>query len=205
MAIKISKNTHILFIGDSITDCNRSSSNKLGNGYVSIINNELSKRYPSIKITNRGVSGDTIKELAARWKEDCIDLKPDIISILIGINDTWQKYLNGVETPIETFEEYYRNILDKAVVALNPAIVLCEPFLLPLNDEQKLWHLDLDPKRRLIKGLSIEYNAIFVPLQEIFKRKSEEVGVTSLVTDGIHPTPKGHKLIAEMWIRAVLS
>lgn len=205
MAIKISKNTHILFIGDSITDCNRTGYNKLGNGYVSIIHNELSKRYPSLKTTNKGVSGDTIKELAARWKVDCIELKPDIVSILIGINDTWQKYLSGIETSIEIFEEQYRHILDKAIIALNPAIIICEPFLLPLHDEQKLWHLDLDPKRRLLKGLALEYNAIFVPLQEIFKRKSEEVGATTLVMDGIHPTPKGHQLIADMWIRAVLS
>ncbi len=204
MVISITPSSHILFIGDSITDCGRTEKPRsLGDGYVNMIADRLLQLYPKMRITNRGIGGNTSIDLAARWKEDCLDLKPSIISILIGINDTWRRYDHGIETDIATFEENYRSILDRTVVALDSSLILCEPFLLPLSDEQKLWHFDLDPKRRLIRGLADEYHAVFVPLQEAFQKVAATSGASGLAGDGVHPTQAGHALIAETWIKTV--
>ena len=196
--------SHVLFIGDSITDCGRMSLLRpLGDGFVSIIGSRLKKREIKCRITNRGVGGDRIADMASRWKEDCLDVHPTIISILIGINDTWRRYDNGIETSINAFEEHFHNIIDRTITAFKPELVFCEPFLLPLSDEQKLWHIDLDPKRRMVRGLAQEYGAVFVPLQEAFSAAAAKYGCTTLVTDGVHPTRKGHELIADTWFREV--
>ena len=204
MALSITPSSHILFIGDSITDCGRTTrSNSLGNGYVAMVAERFKPLYSKLRITNRGIDGNTSIDLVTRWKKDCIDLKPSIISILIGINDTWRRYDNGIETDITTFEENYRSILDRTVVGLRASLILCEPFLLPLTVEQKLWHVDLNPKRRLIRGLANEYGAVFVPLQEAFQKATAKRSATELADDGVHPTEVGHKLIAETWLKAV--
>lgn len=204
MAISITSSSHILFIGDSITDCGRMSLLRpLGDGFVSIIARQLKKAAPKVRVTNRGIGGDTAAEMALRWKEDCLDEKPTVVSILIGINDTWRRYDHGVETTIASFEEHLRGMLDRLAAGINPALVIGEPFLLPMTDDQKLWHIDLDPKRRLLRGLAEEYGAVFVPLQEVFLKTAATAGVALLVTDGVHPTRKGHELIAETWLREV--
>ncbi|MBN1576331.1 MAG: SGNH/GDSL hydrolase family protein [Chitinispirillaceae bacterium] len=204
MAISITPSSHLLFIGDSITDCGRREKPfSLGDGYVAMVAERLIQLYPKLRITNRGISGNTSIDLVARWKEDGLDLKPSIISILIGINDTWRRYDHGIETGIAAFEENYRSILDRTVVGLRASLILCEPFLLPLTDEQKLWHFDLDPKRRLIRGLADEYKAVFVPLQEAFQKAAATKRASELAEDGVHPTEAGHQLIAETWLKAV--
>ena len=204
MHIPISSSSHLLFIGDSITDCGRCDIPLyLGDGYVGMVAERLKQLYPKLRITNRGVSGNTSIDLVARWKEDCLDLKPSIVSILVGINDTWRKYDHGIETDISAFEENYRSLLDRTEVGLKASLILCEPFLLPLSDDQKLWHFDLDPKRRLIKGLADEYGAVFVPLQETFLNAATTGRASDLASDGVHPTQAGHRLIAETWLKAV--
>lgn len=204
MHIPISSSSHLLFIGDSITDCGRCDKPFfLGDGYVGMVAERLKQLYPKLRITNRGVSGNTSIDLVARWKEDCLDLKPSIVSILVGINDTWRKYDHGIGTDISAFEENYRSLLDRTEVGLKASLILCEPFLLPLSDDQKLWHFDLDPKRRLIKGLADEYGAVFVPLQETFLNAATTGRASDLASDGVHPTQAGHRLIAETWLKAV--
>ena len=204
MALSLLPDSHILFIGDSITDCGRSEKpNSLGNGYVARTAAELRQLYPKMRITNRGVGGNTSIDLVARWKEDCLDLKPSIVSILIGINDTWRRYDHNIITEITAFEQNYRAILDRTVVGPDAELVLCEPFLLPLTDDQKLWHFDLDPKRRLVRGLADEYGAVFVALQEAFLQAAATGSAADLVSDGVHPTDAGHALIAQTWLKAV--
>ena len=206
MSISFSPTTHILFIGDSITDCGRMSLLRpLGDGFAAIIASKMRKKDLKCRITNRGVGGDRAIDLAARWKEDCIDLKPTMVSLLIGINDTWRRYDQGLETTIDQFEEHLRDILNRTVTGLSADLVIAEPFLLPLSEEQKLWSIDLNPKRRLLRGLAEEYGAVFVPLQEKFTEAAVTAGASALVTDGVHPTRKGHDLIAEAWLEGVLS
>lgn len=175
----------------------------LGDGYVSLIGRRLKKTVPDCRITNRGVSGDRAVDLAARWKEDCLDIKPTVVSLLVGINDTWRRYDQGLETPIDEFEEHVRDLLNRVVTALGAELVIAEPFLLPMSEEQKLWSLDLNPKRRLLRGLADEYGATFVPLQEEFSKMAATVGAAALVSDGVHPTRKGHELIAGRWLAQV--
>lgn len=199
-----SSKTHLLFIGDSITACGRSMISPLGNGYVAKIAHELQKNKLKHKISNRGVGGNTTKDLEERWKKDCLELNPSLISILIGINDTWRRYDQGIEITLTDFEEYYRDILDRTIAALNATIILCEPFLVPLSDEQKLWHIDLDPKRRLIKGLAEEYRLQLLPLHALFKKAAETTNPRLLTEDGVHPTDAGHRLIADAWLQTVM-
>jgi len=202
--VRISSSSHLLFIGDSITDCGRKEEPlSLGNGYVSLIARCFAKLYPELRVTNRGSSGSTSSDLVARWKADCLDIRPTIVSIMIGINDTWRRYDQGMETTIAAFEANYRSILDQTAVGLDASLVLNEPFLLPLCDDLKLWHIDLDPKRRLIRGLANEYGAIFVPLQETLQKAARAGNACEFVVDGVHPTDLGHKLIADTWMKAV--
>ncbi|MBN1759535.1 MAG: SGNH/GDSL hydrolase family protein [Chitinispirillaceae bacterium] len=204
MQISLNPTSHVLFIGDSITDCGRVSLLRpLGDGFVSLIGRRLKKMIPSCRITNRGVSGDRVADMASRWKEDCIEVKPTTVSILIGINDTWRKYDQGMETSVEEFEEHIRDTLNRTVTGLGADLVICEPFLLPMSDEQKLWSIDLNPKRRLLRGLAEEYGAVFVPLHEKFLKATAISGASMLVTDGVHPTRKGHELIASAWLEKV--
>ena len=203
MALFSSK-THLLFIGDSITACGRSMLNPLGNGFVANIARELRKSLPKLQISNRGIGGNIIADLARRWKNDCLSLKPSLISILIGINDTWRHYDQGMETTLTDFEEHYRSILDRTVAALNATVIICEPFLLPTSDEQKLWHIDLDPKRRLIKGLAEEYHLQFLPLHSVFQEAVRNVDPLTLTEDGVHPTAEGHKVIADAWLQTIM-
>ena len=205
MPISLDATSHILFIGDSITDRGRLSLLRpLGDGYVAMIASKMRKNDLKCRISNRGVSGDRTIDLAARWKEDCIDLKPTLVSLLIGINDTWRRYDQGLETSIDQFEEHLRDILNRTVTGLGAELVIAEPFLLPLSEEQKLWSIDLNPKRRLLRGLAEEYGAVFIPLQEKFTNEAAVAGAVTLVTDGVHPTRKGHGLIAEAWLERVL-
>jgi lysophospholipase L1-like esterase len=204
MSLQFSTADHLLFIGDSITDCGRMALiNPLGNGYVAVIAHYFKKRDAKPRISNRGIGGNTSGDLAQRWEKDCLNLNPSVISILIGINDTWRHYDQGVETSLSTFEKNYRSILDRTKEQTDATLILCEPFLLPLSDEQKLWHFDLDPKRRLIRGLANEYGTLFISLHEAFQKAASASEPTRWTEDGVHPTDQGHLLIADTWIKEV--
>jgi lysophospholipase L1-like esterase len=170
---------------------------------VALIAERLTKRFPGIKITNRGISGNRIADCAGRWKKDCLELLPSHVSLLIGINDTWRYFDSNEKTEIDVFEKRYREMLDSVKPVAGIALILCEPFLVPQNDDQKLWHIDLDPKRRMVRGLADEYSAIFVPLHDAFRTASKAPDSPELTTDGVHPADAGHALIADTWMKAV--
>ncbi len=197
------KNTVIVFQGDSITDCerNRSDPNDLGDGYVRLISERListmlSVDYPqyNLKFINRGISGDKIGDLVYRWDKDCIALKPDWISILIGVNDT-------LDTPIKKFEEEYHFILKRTKSELSSRIILCEPFV--LFEDNNAYREDLNPKIEIVHKLSKEFDTILVPLDKIFKESCSSQSPAYWAPDGVHPSPKGHALIAKSWIKYV--
>jgi lysophospholipase L1-like esterase len=192
------ENTVILFQGDSITDCgrNRDDPDNLGYGYVNLITGMLSDRYSqyNINFINRGISGDKIRDLQLRWDRECIDLKPDVLSILIGVNDT-------LITPAGQFEEEYRMLLKRTTRALNSKIILCEPFLLLENNNA--YRDDLNPKIEIVHKLSEEFFTLLVPLDKIFRESCSDHSAEYWAPDGVHPTPAGHTLIAESWIEYV--
>lgn len=202
------ENARVLLIGDSVTDCGRDFNNPtdLGFGYAAMIAALFSARHPGVctAFFNRGISGHRVKDLRARWQKDCLDLKPTVVSILIGINDTWRRYDSNDPTSTEDYERDYRWLLESARAALNPAFMLCEPFLLPVPDDRKAWRVDLDPRIQVVRRLAVEYGAALVPLDGVFARAAAARRDPAFwLPDGVHPSLAGHALIAEHWLEAM--
>lgn len=199
-------NDLILFQGDSITDCGRSRTDgaSLGNGYAMMAASWLSAMVPGkrLRFLNRGISGNRAKDLRARWQADCLDLKPNWVSILIGVNDTWRRFDSNDATPMEVYETHYRQILQQSKTAGHKLIV-CEPFLLPVPQDRVAWREDLDPKIAAARRLAREFGVIYVPLDGAFAAAATQQSMEVWAPDGVHPTPTGHALIAQTWLRAV--
>lgn len=204
----IDPKSRILFQGDSVTDCGRDRQifNSPGNGYVSMIAGMLSALQPELgpECLNRGISGNRTGDLLKRWKEDCLELKPDVLSILIGINDVWRRYDRNLPTSVETYRENYRQLLEQTVQALPQVkLIFLEPFLLPVPEDRISWREDLDPKIDAARHLAREFKATYVPLDGIFNTASTIQPSAFWAQDGVHPTPAGHGLIAKSWLEAV--
>jgi lysophospholipase L1-like esterase len=149
------------------------------------------------------VSGDCAVDLLARWEEDCVALRPDALSVLVGINETWRAFDAGTATPVDAFARTYRELLARARAA-QPAVrfILLEPFSLPVAPERAAWRADLDPKIQAVRGLAQEFGARLVPLDGLFAQACARREPTYWAEDGVHPTPAGHALIAQAWLRA---
>jgi lysophospholipase L1-like esterase len=198
----------ILFQGDSITDAGRSRSNPddLGAGYAALAAAWFSALYPeqNVRFINRGISGNRAADLRQRWAADCIDLQPDWVSILIGINDTWRRYDNNEATSASAYETDYRFILEAVRRELPAArLVICEPFVLPVPADRREWRIDLDPKIAVARQLAAEFGAIYVPLDGLFAAAACQREAAFWAADGVHPSQAGHALIAQAWLRAV--
>jgi lysophospholipase L1-like esterase len=203
----------ILFQGDSITDGNRTRNNDwnhiMGHGYQYIISGNLwcDNASKQIKIFNRGVSGNKVTDLAARWQQDTLDLQPDLLSILIGINDV-SALLNGDKNySAEAYETGYRALLNSTKQALPQLqLVLCEPFVLPvgkIKDNWELYSLEVKKRQQVVKQLSVEFNAIHVAFQNTFNKALEKAPAGYWIWDGVHPMPAGHTLMAREWTKQV--
>jgi lysophospholipase L1-like esterase len=207
MSTLIGDNQVILFQGDSITDAGRSRSNDrdLGQGYPALVAAWFSAMYPekNNRFINRGISGNRAGDLRARWQQDCLDLKPDWVSILIGINDTWRRYDSNDPTPANVYEDNYRAILQTVRQNLSARLIVCEPFVLPVPQDRVRWREDLDPKIDAARRLAREFDAIYVPLDGIFAAAATRCEPAFWAEDGVHPEPAGHALIAQSWLRAV--
>jgi lysophospholipase L1-like esterase len=195
----------ILFQGDSITDCLRAEMSPMGRGYAYLASALLTARYPELRLTmiNRGVSGNKTCDLVKRWKKDCLDLEPDLLSVLIGVNNTWRRYDSNDYTPPEQFYREYHSLLTEARDRLDCQLVLGEPFVLPVPEDRKQWREDIDPKIHIVRDLAREFDAILIPYDGIFAAASTRVDPAYWAEDGVHPTDAGHALMAESWIAAV--
>lgn len=197
----------VLFQGDSITDAGRDYRNEdgLGTGYAMMAASWFSAMHPekNVKFLNRGISGNRVTDLCARWEEDCIGIKPSLVSILIGINDCWRRFDRQDPTSVEQFESNYRVILESVQEQLKARIVLCEPFVLPYPKDREMWREDLDPKIHVVRKLAKEFEATFVPLDGIFAAAAAKRHPSFWAPDGVHPSPAGHALIAQNWLTAV--
>jgi lysophospholipase L1-like esterase len=189
-----------VFIGDSVTDCDRFTIPPYGNGYVSLI--AQSGRLKG-EIINVGTSGHRLIDLENRWKKDVLAHQPDFLSIAIGINDTWRRYDDNDPTPVEDFEARYRRVLDSAIAASNPQLVLCEPFLLEVKEEMHTWREDLNPKIEAVHRLAQEYGATLVSFDKEFADLAKTRPMQELAADGIHPTEEGHAIMADLWLKAL--
>jgi len=204
----IEENAVVLLQGDSITDAGRSRSNDddLGHGYAMMTAAWFSAAWPerNVRFVNRGISGNRAKDLKARWQTDCLDLGPTLVSIMIGINDTWRHYDSHDPTSTEAYEASYRAILVDVRDKLGARIVMCEPFLLPTPPDRLAWRVDLDPKIAVVRKLAREFGAILVPLDGVFAQASTRREPEFWAADGVHPTQAGHALIAQAWLRTVV-
>lgn len=201
MKIKIPQHGVYLFQGDSITDANRNRADgaSLGSGYALMASGLYGARNPAcaVKFLNRGISGDRVKNLEARWTEECLALKPDVLSILIGINDVWRRYDAKDPTSAEIFETGYRRLLERVRRETKATVLLLEPFLLHVSAERETWREDLDPKRAAVRKMAREFDTLFIPLDELFTEAAKGSGAAFWAADGVHPTPAGHALIAQ--------
>ncbi len=203
----------ILFQGDSITDGNRSRNSDwnhvMGHGYQYIIASKLWYELPGkkLKIFNRGISGNTVMDLTARWKEDTLLLKPDLLSILIGVNDT-EAFIRGNENlSVEHYQKTYDELLQNTRHQL-PGIqlVLCEPFILPVGRVKENidnYEKEIKLRQQAVKDLAGKYKAIFVPFQAAFNKALQKAPPEYWIWDGIHPMPAGHQLMAIEWLKQV--
>lgn len=209
--MKLEVNDTILFIGDSITDTGRDRENleDLGQGYPLMIAGRLLANYPelNLKLLNRGISGDHVSHLQKRWQEDCLDLQPDIVSILIGINDTWHNIGTeafGTKEEMVQFKMEYRDILIQLKEKTTAKIVIVEPYVLPYPIDRKEWRVDLDQRIQIIRDLAEEFSTEFVPLDGPLHALGIKSGYTYLTgEDGVHPTVAGHGKIAEEWLKII--
>lgn len=197
----------ILFQGDSVTDCGRDYNNlyDLGGGYPLHVSAALAAHYPDrdYVFINKGISGNRACDLLGRWDRDCIALKPTLVSILIGINDTWRRYDSNDPTSVEVFEERYRTLLARTQEETGARLLLLEPFVLPVKPGQETWREDLDPKIHAIRKLASEYGARYVPLDGLFAAAAAIRSADHWAADGVHPSFAGHGLIAKAWLDTV--
>lgn len=205
---KLEVGSTLLFQGDSITDMNWGRNQKdrnhyLGHSYVFLIASRLHTDMPEAKLNflNRGMSGHTVADLQKRWQTDAIDLKPDVLSILIGINDVGQSVRSNKDVDPVAYKAGYRDILIRSRAA-NPnlRIVLIEPFVLPVTRD---WRNQTDRIRPVVAKLANEFNAVLIPTQKIFDEASKRGGPGHWIWDGVHPLAQGHELIARNWIEKV--
>ena len=211
-----SKHDVVLFQGDSITDAGRNrektapnDTGGLGTGYAYLTTARMLQDFADLelKILNRGISGNKVWQLEERWQADCLDLKPALVSILIGINDTWHGQRDPAQgVPLGRYESIYRNLLQKTGEQL-PGVrfVLCEPFALRCGAVTDTWFPDIDDRRAIVRKLAQEFKAVFVPFQAAFDKaiQATRTPPTYWAHDGVHPSIAGHSLMSQTWLEYV--
>ncbi len=212
--IKLKEGAVILFQGDSITDGNRGRNidpnHIMGHGYAFSIASRVGADYPEkrYQFYNRGISGNKVVDLEKRWQADTLDLKPDVLSILVGVNDANSVVFNRQPSvSVEEYEEVYQELLEKTR-ALFPEIilVLCEPFVLKVGRMNEKWeasYSDMLKRQAIVRKLSQKYDTVFVGFQEVFDKACEKVPCDYWIWDGVHPTVAGHELMAREWLKQV--
>ena len=195
----------IVFLGDSITDCGRDRNDpkSLGNGFAKILSDKLLPIYPDmdIELINKGKSGDEVGDLLARADEDVVALNPDAVVIMIGINNTLHQFKDGKELDFKKFEEDLKALLVKFGDAGFDVIFL-EPFLLPAPDKRRMRKV-FDRELKIINEIVPPLVKEFVAYDEMFNGVAESIPYTEYSLDGVHPTHRGSRLIADTAIKAI--
>jgi len=210
----IGKGDVVLIQGDSITDAGRNRGREghandrgaLGSGYPFLIAAQLlaAQHDPELKIYNRGISGHKVFQLADRWDKDCLALKPDVVSILIGVNDIWHKLDGRYDGTIEIYERDYRALLERTRRELpGVKLVVCEPFVLRCGAVNDKWFPDFDGYRASARKVATAFDAVFVPFQSMFDEATKDAPPAYWAGDGVHPTIAGAQLMAQTWIDTV--
>jgi len=195
-------------IGDSITDCGRIYENPpLGNGYVRFVRDSLKDKYPEteIEIINKGISGNTVRDLKGRWKRDVLDLNPDWLSIMIGINDVWQQMDNWTPRDywitIDEYEQTLSGLIDSVAASLK-GLVLMTPYVLQLDKTDEM-RIKMDRYGNVVRDIAQKYGAVFVDAQAAFDKALQKVDWQRLSNDRVHMNDAGHKILADAFLGAV--
>ncbi|MDR2619622.1 MAG: SGNH/GDSL hydrolase family protein [Propionibacteriaceae bacterium] len=199
MASFLTGNERILFFGDSITETGRGwyDDAELGDGYVALVAAALTERFPDVVCLNRGVSGDGVFDLARRFERDCLALTPDVVSIMVGVNDVWLSLeLGGGATPARY--EVELDTMLRRLTAKGVRVVLLEPYLVPVDGYLEAWRPDLEARIAAVHRLAAKYHAVLVPTDAVMNAHP------NTTEDGVHPTPLGHQLLAQNWLTTLL-
>lgn len=204
----------ILFQGDSITDAGRdlrvvhtaNNPSGLGHGYVLMAVARLMAENPdqALQFYNRGISGHKVFQLANRWKKDCLDLVPDVLSILIGVNDFWHTFDGGYTGSVDTYEQDYVALIDETREALpDIRLIICEPFMVPCGDVDQSWMRQFAQYREAAQRVAAHADAVFVPFQSVLNHACQTAHPALLAPDGVHPTLGACHLLAHAWVDTV--
>ncbi|PIF06282.1 MAG: lysophospholipase [Draconibacterium sp.] len=207
-------NNVVLFQGDSITDAGRDKEKELpnnprsfGQGYAYLAASKLLASLPekNLSVYNRGISGNKVYQLADRWEKDCLNLKPNVLSILIGVNDYWHKRNGNYDGTVDVYENDYRALLQRTQKAL-PGVkfVLCEPFyVLNTSVVDETWAEPMKQYQAVAAKIAREFDALWVPFQKVFDEAVKHAPATYWTGDGVHPAMPGAQLMAEAWLKVV--
>ncbi|MDR6337826.1 lysophospholipase L1-like esterase [Filimonas zeae] len=212
--IRIQKEDIILFQGDSITDAGRKKDDKdmnsavaLGRGYACNATSQMLLQFADkhIAVYNRGISGNKVYQLAERWEADCLALKPNVLSMLVGVNDYWHTLVNNYKGTIETYRNDYDALLKRTKENLpGVQLIIGEPFALnKVKAVDDKWFPDFDAYRKTAREIAEAHNAVFIPYQRVFDKALEQAPGAYWTTDGVHPTLAGAQLMAHAWLQAV--
>lgn len=192
----------LLFQGDSITDCNRKREQPydLGHGYV----NELVKMIDHAIFINKGISGNRTVDLLERWSYDTIALKPDFLSILVGINEVWHHYKYGNVLTPEQYRVNYIKLLERVKHELpKTKILMIQPFVFPIGEYEPIWQDDLNQEQKIVVELAEKYADYYIPMQDVLNKALEKHTMGDILGDGVHPSDLGHLIMAKQ-IKQVL-
>ncbi|MCP3927487.1 MAG: SGNH/GDSL hydrolase family protein [Bacteroidetes bacterium] len=203
----------ILFQGDSITDAHRRKDHYYANdmlgmglGYVHQVVSRLLGKYPERKLGcyNRGISGNKVFQLANRWEDDCIQLRPDILSILIGVNDFWHSLSHNYKGTVEIYEKDLRSLLDRTKESLpDVRLIIGEPFIVEGGSAlSEQWYPDFHEYRKAAYRIAKDYKAVFIPYHSVFEKALEIAPASYWCPDGVHPSMAGGYLMANAWLEA---
>jgi len=212
-AAPLAKGSVVLFQGDSITDAGRArdrlepnDARAFGRGYPLLIGSHLLnvKAGDDLTVYNRGISGNKVPDLDARWQTDCLDLKPDLLSILIGVNDIWHKLGGRYDGTVEDYETGFTALIERTRKALpDVRLVICQPFVLRCGAVNDSWFPEFDERRAAAERVAKRAKATWVPFQEMFDQAVKRAAPEHWAADGVHPTMAGHDLMAKTWLEVV--
>jgi lysophospholipase L1-like esterase len=208
------KDQVILFQGDSITDSGRNkqdmafnTASHLGSGYPLLAAASLLRNNSSLnlKIYNKGISGNKVFQLAERWDTDCLQIKPDVLSILIGVNDIWHKLNGRYDGTVEIYKRDYIALLERTKAALpGVKLIICEPFAIPgVKAVNEKWYPEFYDYQKAAHDIAVQFNAIFIPYQSIYDEAQKYALGSYWTPDGVHPTLAGAQLMAEAWLSII--
>jgi len=211
----LSKGDIILLQGDSITDAGRNrndagpnTQSSFGAGYALFTAASILANHPDkeLSIYNRGISGNKVFQLAERWEKDCLELQPNILSILIGVNDFWHTKSGSYKGTVKTYTTDYQKLISQTKKSLPQVkIIILEPFIIHGGTAlDSTWENDFAPYRSAAKKIATDNHLIFVPLQSVFNEALKHAPAAYWGRDGVHPSMAGAQLMAQAWLKAVL-